>query len=287
MSIFEPSTSEAESPVIGQEEAMPEEQQNLEGADNQQDADPEPEQDAETESSPDEGQEEEELIPASTHKELRTAFTRKAQEAAELKRQLEAMQSQQQQPPVQGQGMKREPQNMAEFEQSLAQQVAQMREEGYHEAFIEARVDAATANFRTTLISRQLEAQDNGRKNAQVNADIATITADYPDIATDIGMQLLASKVSEIAQEIGNPAMEQYPTKRILQMAAQEIWGDNKAKLYQSAKAKGKQEALDNIKAKQGVNTTISKKQNDQPKSPEDIIRENIVNAGRSGGIFG
>jgi len=284
MSIFDTATSEVESPEIGQEETTPAEQQNLEGTDNQSETDPETEQEAE-ESSPEQGQEEEpEVVPASTHKELRSAFTRKAQEAAELRRQIEAMQGQRQAPPIPGQGQPKEPQTMAEFQQMINEQSAQMREEGYHEAFISAKVEAATANFKASMLEKRLDAQETQKENNRINADIDSMIPDYPDLATNEGFYMFANKVQEIRDDLG----AQKITTRILKMAAKEIWGeDNKAKLYQSAKAKGKQEALDNIKAKQGVNTVISKKPNEQPKSLEEQLADQIMGAGRSGGIFG
>lgn len=158
-----------------------------------------------------------------------------------------------------------------------------MREEGYHEAFINATIKADTADFRATMLEKRLDAQETQKENTRINSDVESMIPDFPDLATDEGFYMFANKVQEINNELGTTKI----TKRIMQMAAKEIWGDSTAKLYQSAKAKGKQEALDNIKAKQGVNTVISKKPNEQPKSLEDELADSIMNAGRSGGIFG
>lgn len=285
MSIFDTSTSIEESPEIGQEEAMPEEQQNLEGADNQSEADPEAGQEAETDSSPEPGQEEqpeEEMVSASTHKELRAAFTRKAQEAAELRRQLEAR-GNQAQPPVPGQGQTREPQTMAEFQQQEGIKIAQMREEGYHEAIIDLMVKADTAEFKINMMERGLAYKEEREENNRINSGIDALIPRYPEIATEEGFALFSDKIRELQNDMGTRKL----SDRILKMAAAEVWPESKTQLYQTAKAKGKQEALDNIRAKQGVTTTTTKKPNEQPKSLEDQIADNIMNAGRSGGIFG
>ena len=291
MSIFE-ATSADESPMdIGQEESMPAEQQEDTGADNQAETDPQESQD-EAGESPSEGSEQGDetqgdYVPANTYNELRKGFTQKAQEAAELRRQIEAMQRQQ--PPAPGQGQ--EPQTMADFQQVLHKKVQTMREEGYHEQIIDLVVKADTAEFRSNLLEQRFNAersQQTHEKNREhIQTTLKRLEADYPDLATNEGRQMIAGKVQEIAQELGTPQIVGRPSERILRLAATEIWGDNKAAIYEKAKAKGQAEALASIKAKQGVTTNITKKPVEQPKSLEDQAADIILNAGRSGRIFG
>ena len=295
MSIFD-ATSADESPMdFGQEESMPAEQQEEPGADNQEQPDPQEGQ-GEAEETPSEESEQgdetqDDYVPANTYNELRGAFTRKSQEAAELKRQLEAMQGQpRQQPPEPGQGQP-QPQTMAEFQQTLDKKIATMRAEGYHETVIDLMAKADTAEFRSNLLERRLDASLNQQIRNQNRDHIQTtlkrLETEYPDLSTSEGREMIAAKVQEIAAELGTPQIVVRPSERILRLAAGEIWGDNKATIYEKAKAKGQAEALAAIKAKQGVTTTMTKKPAEQPKSLEDQAADIILNSGRSGGIFG
>jgi len=166
-----------------------------------------------------------------------------------------------------------------------------MREEGYHEAIIELMVKADTSEFKSTMLERRLDAslnQQTFEKNLNhIQSTLKKMETDYPDLATMEGREMIQAKVMEIAQELGTPQIVGRPSERILKLAASEIWGDNKATIYQKAKEKGKAEALETIKNKQGVTTVVSKKPAEITKTAEDLISDSIVSAGRRGGIFG
>lgn len=274
MSMFDTSTTPDESPVqAGQEGAGAEEQQISEGTDNQQQADPESKDNSETTPSgeTEQGEEvEEEYIPLSTYNELRGAFTRKAQEAAELRRQL---QQYQQQAPGQNSGQA----NTVNTEDLTTQfwDTFSKNPIGVIQQLVNMGVEAKTA----PIFEQQFK--------AELNQKIGKLAKEYDQLNTTDGMIALAGKVQEIAEELGNPSLAQRPTQRILKMAAQEAFGDSKTKLYQTAKAKGKQEALETIKTKQGITETTGKKAQEQPKSIEEQIADSIVSAGRRGGVFG
>lgn len=274
MSMFDTSTTPDESPVqAGQEGAGAEEQQISEGPDNQQQAAPESQDDAKTTPSEktEQGDEaEEEYIPLSNYNELRGAFTRKAQEAAELRRQL---QQYQQQAPGQNSGQA----NTVNTEDLTTQfwDTFSKNPIGVIQQLVNMGVEAKTA----PIFEQQFK--------AELNQNIGMLAKEYDQLNTPDGMIALAGKVQEIAEELGNPSLAQRPTQRILKMAAQEAFGDSKTKLYQTAKAKGKQEALETIKTKQGITETTGKKAQEQPKSIEEQIADSIVSAGRRGGVFG
>lgn len=126
------------------------------------------------------------------------------------------------------------------------------------------------------------------RQTAALHSNVAAVAKEYPEVATQEGIKILFDTVSQIAtEEYARPELINNPTQRLLRMAAAEAFGAKTAKIYAEAKQKGKQEALDSIKQKQGLSAQTGKKQQDQPKSLEDQLADSIVNAGRKGGIFG
>ncbi|MNL55107.1 hypothetical protein D3C87_1784870 [compost metagenome] len=92
-------------------------------------------------------------------------------------------------------------------------------------------------------------------------------------------------RVSEIAEGFGNPGLAANPPKRILDMAARELYGDSKAKVYQQAKQKGRQEAEAARSKKAGLSAPTGSKKAPAV-TPEQQIVNDILGAG-GGGIFG
>jgi hypothetical protein len=261
MSIFESTTPDVETPVTGQVETGAEETKVSPSIEEQGEVvETVPEQQEETQT---EQPEQPQFDYAKNYNELRKDYTRKTQELAALKRQNAP------QPPQQGQGM-----NTDQFWQAMqtdpigtianiANQMAQVQAQQYVAPIYEER--------QLTALGQNLE----------------NVAKDYPQLADPKAMHGLFSKVSEIAHEIGNPNLAQYPTKRILKLAAQELYGDSAAKVYQQAKKAGQEEALNNIRQKQGLSVNAGVKPKDTPKSIEDQIADSIVSAGRRPGIFG
>lgn len=119
--------------------------------------------------------------------------------------------------------------------------------------------------------------------------NIGELSNQYGQLMTEQGLGQLFGVVQEIAQELGNPDIAKNPTKRVLRLAASELWGEpSKAEMYQRGKEEAMQAREQSRRQKQAVNTKTAKKPKEPPKSEDDIIRERIMNAGyRSGGIFG
>ena len=138
-------------------------------------------------------------------------------------------------------------------------------------------IDTAV-NVKTAPIMEQ-------RQTDTVAKNIEAVSKEYKQISSEEGMKQLFSKVNEIAQEMGNPALAQAPTQRILRMAAAEAFGESKQQVYDKAKNEGRQAAeiarqrKRNLEAPRGTNP----KSKEQPLSEEDSIRQSILAAGRGG----
>lgn len=119
--------------------------------------------------------------------------------------------------------------------------------------------------------------------------DIGELSGQYGQLMTEDGLGSLFNQVQEIAAEIGNPDLAKNPTKRVLRMAAGELWGEpSKAAMYQKGKDEARQASEQTRRQKQALATKTTKKPKETPKTEEQIIQDRILNAGyRSGGIFG
>jgi hypothetical protein len=280
MSIFEPSTTTAESPDLGQEEVVTEEQNTeyqeteIEETGAEETTEEVTEEDSPSEKT--EQGEEPEFDYSKAYRELRKDYTRKAQELAELKRQQLQMAPQY---------MPGQEQDFEQLNERFWQEFQQNPTEMLY------RFADSVANQRLQQMEQQMQQliapiyEDKASREYRRNMEGLTKT--HPQIKTEEGYQQFVQRVQEIAQELGNPNLVYNPPKRILDLAAKELFGDTGTKLYQRAVAKGKEEALNNIRTKQGLGTSNGAKPKTQPKSIEEQIAESIVNSGRSGGIFG
>lgn len=284
MSIFESSTIPESSPeVTGQEQ---------EGTEVQQETQDQAQETTEVESGADAAEETEETPSEEAeqgvqqqfdyekaYRELRSDYTRKTQRLAELERHYQQFQ----QPPQQqmGQGQPNMEQLRAQLEEGLQNDPVGTV----------ARLADAIAAQKVETIKQEFQRMVNPLYETQIqqqyNQNMNTLAQTYPELRSEEGYQAFLNALNNIAHEIGNPNIVSNPPLRVLKMAAQEIFGDRGTKLYQKAKAKGKQEALETIKAKQGLSAPVGTKPKEQPKSIEDQIADAIVAAGRSGGIFG
>lgn len=286
MSIFEPATTIDESPVTGQEEAMTAEQDNeaqeyteTEGTEVETGAEETTQYQEEGSPSDEEteqGEETEQFDFATAYKELRKDYTRKAQELAELKRQG--------QPPMQQQGQGQGP----DIEQLTNQFWDEFQRDPVNTLyrFADSVADQRLQGYRQQVEQMIVPIYEGQAANAYAK-NMNEVAKVYPDLHTNDGFHKFNEKLSEIAQELGNPNMVHNPPKRVLDMAAREVFGESTARLYQKAKAQGKEEALNNIRTKQGLAPATGAKQKEQPISIEDQIANSIVGAGRKGGIFG
>lgn len=127
------------------------------------------------------------------------------------------------------------------------------------------------------------------RQTEMLANNIGELSNQYGQLMTEEGLTALFQQVQDIAAEIGNPDLAKNPTKRILRMAASELWGEpSKVEMYQRGKEAARQASEQTRRQKQALATKTTKKPKEQPKTEEDAIREAILNAGyRSGGIFG
>lgn len=256
---FEPATTGETSPVEGQEvdAAAEQEVQNQENQEEGQELQNEVDQESE-ETSPD-GQEEliagkfkstDDLVKA--YKNLEREFHK----------------SRQKQP-----------------EQNQQPQQSQDNNEAFWQVF--QNDPMGTVQFLVNqMVQQQTAPIYEQQANAQLTNNMNTLAQDYQQLYTEEGVNTFSSTVHSIAEELGHPEWIQNPPKRILQMAAQEAFGDSKADLYRKAKQQGKEEAENLRKQKQGLSASTSKPQQQQ-KSMEEQIAEAIVQAGYGGSMFG
>ena len=116
--------------------------------------------------------------------------------------------------------------------------------------------------------------------------NIEALSKEYAQVMTEQGLNQLFNQVAEIAEELGNPNLSRNPTKRVLRMAAEELWGGpSKALMYQRGKEEARKEMENTLKQKKVISTKTTKKP-EIKKTEEDLIREAILKAGGGGGIF-
>lgn len=133
--------------------------------------------------------------------------------------------------------------------------------------------------------ARTVETQEQ-----QFMRGVDEVSAQYADhLKTEDDMNLYFGKVSEVCRELGvNPKT---PPARVLKMAAQELWGnpgqETVKQAYEKAKAEARKEAAETRRQKAGLSAPASAKPQEKPKTPEDLVADSIVNAGKRGGLFG
>lgn len=127
------------------------------------------------------------------------------------------------------------------------------------------------------------------RADETLAKNIESIATEYKQVNSADGMGKLFDRVREIAEDLGNPSLARNPNQRILRMAAAEVFGDTRQKLYDKAKAAGRQEAESTRQSKRalGAPSATKPKQTEAPKSEADLIRESIRAAGARSGLFG
>ncbi|MFD7521434.1 hypothetical protein [Paenibacillus chitinolyticus] len=138
-------------------------------------------------------------------------------------------------------------------------------------------------------VTQHTEPIQKQRQSEQLSRNIEAISKEYKQVGTEDGLTKLFGKVSEIAEELGNPALAKNPTQRVLRMAAAEAFRETKQQLYNQAKAAGRKEAESARRQKRNLGAPSGTKQtqNEEPKTEADLIRESIVAAGRGSSIFG
>ncbi len=279
MSIFEPSTTPDESPdITGQEEQgaeagqeMQEQAQETSQEESGADAAAEEEQAP----SQEEQGEEPEFDYVNGYNELRREFTRKSQELAQMKRQQQPPQQQ-----GQGQQVNQEALNnqfWQEFQNDPVNALFRV---------VDAMAGQKVRQYQDEVAQLIMPIYEN-QASQTFAKNMGGLAKTYSELRTQEGYAQFSQKVNEIAQEMGNPNLVHNPPKRILDMAARELFGDSGSKMYQKAKAQGREEAINTIRAKQGLSAPAGAKPKEQPKSIEDQVAESIVGAGRRGGIFG
>lgn len=253
MGIFDnPTPSEETSPDLDGQEEVTETGEELEAEEEIAS------EESEEETSPDEGQEEKpvkEVDWQARYAELRRDHTRKSMELATLKKEA--------------------PEGYAppDWEQINEEYLTDLNE------------NAAKTNFNMTQaqIQQALAPFYEAQAAQEYAKTLRALGDEYPDIKEDEGFKAFGEKVIELSTSLGvNPNAPE-----IAELAAYKVFGSSKQKLYEKAKAKGKQEALEAIQNKQGLSGPVGKKPQEQPKTAADQIRESILNAGRRNGIFG
>lgn len=143
---------------------------------------------------------------------------------------------------------------------------------------------ATLHNFVQAMVENQTAPIFEQQSNTQISQNISELSHAYPQINTEDGLRSLYTKVQEIASEEGLNASK--PSKRLLKIAADELFADSKATLYQKAKAEGKRQAEQTRRSKLGLSGPKNTKPKQTEKTPEELIAESIVKAGSRGGIF-
>lgn len=134
----------------------------------------------------------------------------------------------------------------------------------------------------------QIAPYEEKQRAATVAANIKEIAKEYRQAGTQEGLPILMDKVREIAEDMGNPSLADYPSPRVLRMAAQEAWGDTKAQAFKKGKDAARAELERNRQNKQGLGAKSGARQQKGDKTPEQSMKDAILAAGRGGGgIFG
>jgi hypothetical protein len=125
-------------------------------------------------------------------------------------------------------------------------------------------------------------------RETSLKSNFAPIAEQYAQqLSQEGGIDAYWEKIGEIADDLGNPKLRSNPSKRVMKMAAEELWGgESKSKVYQAAVQKTRKEMEQARRSKQ-ASVKTGKKPISNKQTEEDFIRESIVNAGRSGGMFG
>lgn len=124
----------------------------------------------------------------------------------------------------------------------------------------------------------------------QFNRGLNEVAETYGEyLQNDDNQAAYFGKVDEICREMGVSANN--PSPRILKMAAQELFGmpgqQTINKVYEQAKQKTRAELEASRRQKTGLSAPTGAKQTPAPKTPEELIREGIIAASRTGGMFG
>jgi hypothetical protein len=267
MSIFEPSTPEQTSPIEGQEVETAEEQEFEEEFEQEQEIQEDDEsvlEESDEDESPSEEEGQDELIAGKfkSQDDLVNAYKN-------LEREFHKSRQQQRQP-----------------EQPQYNQEQQEPNEVFWNAFqndpfgtLQYLVQNAVQSETAPIYEQQ--------QTAKLKDHFGALSKEYQQLNTEDGMTTFATKMQEIADELGNPSILENPSPRIMRMAALEAFGDSKASVYKKAKEQGRMEAENARKAKQGLSAPRSTKPKQTQKTPEELIAESIVNAGSRGGLFG
>lgn len=264
----ETSTTEEISPNEGQEMESAEETEQFDQQDEQQDTEVDNEETPE-ESNDDEGQGELIAGKFKSQNELVKAYKNLEREFHKSRQQPQQDQYQQQQ-----------------FQQQTMQQQIQDPNSQFWDLFQQDPI--STMNFFiNNAVQEQTKPIYETQATQQLANNISQLSGQYDQVNTEDGLNQLFDKIGEISEELGNPSILENPSPRILRMAAQEAFGDQTAQLYQQAKQKGKEEAENNRKAKQGLTGPSGTKPKQNEKTPEEQLAEMIINSGRSGSMFG
>lgn len=189
------------------------------------------------------------------YRELQRDYTKKAQELAALKKSANN-------PPP-------EPEAVEQFWEEM-----QRDPRGAIERVAMAKAQEMVAPFW------QAEAEKNYGVNLQA------VAKEYPAVQTEEGYAKFAAAVKEMAAAWGAPHLLYNPPPELLDAAAKKTFGPGPGRLYQQGREKGRQEALDNLRSKQGLAANTIKPKKEQ-KTPEEAYAESIMAAGRRRGIFG
>lgn len=251
----------------------PEEQEDYEpeGDDNDADLDESEEQEEEEGAPPQDGQGEGLILGKfKTQEDLAKAYQNLQREHTKTRMQ----QSGGQQPPAQ--------------QQSPAQQDGQPDiQQLFWERFKTDPIGAVQA-IATFAAQQQTAPIFEERRTATLAQSFETISKEYRQVQTPEGLTQLRGKVQEIATELGRPDLADNPTPRILRMAAEEAFGSTKASAYQRGKQAGRQESEQTRQSKQGLGAPGgARRQQEAEKTPEQLMKEGILEAGKGMGLFG
>jgi hypothetical protein len=272
----------SESPE-GHDEETAVETENEEDFDNDQDVDSEDEQESEdnadtTDSDADEDQEEE-------HSEELLAGKYKTPEDLvkgykELERQFHQSRS--------SGGQQQQPANQTAVVQQPGEQTQQP---DLNNVFWERFRDNPLATMEAVIghiVNDRTAPIFEERRSQSLSSHISNIAKSYPQVGTEEGLKQLVDKVREFADEVGNPDLLRNPTDKIMRFAAREAFGDTVSKAFEKGKAAGRSESERTRQSKQGLGAKGgAKKQSAPAKTEEQEMVDNILAAGRGGGIFG
>lgn len=167
----------------------------------------------------------------------------------------------------------------------------QINSDEYNNQLLDAydRDPLNTINFLVQQgIQQALSPIHQERQVESLTKNFDPIAKEYKQLHSDEGVNQLFGKISELAQDFGNPELVKNPTQRIMRMAAAELWGgETKAKIHQSALEQGRQDAENLRKQKQGLAVTTTKKPNEAPKTEADHIIDGMFAASGQKGLFG